>query len=82
VETSPLDELASDIDQSHSCERAIMTLSLDGRNTGHARTCGFNTFVYDNRGVLAERCDLFCPDLPKVAVIAGCAGYAKQPDGW
>ena len=26
-------------------------LSLDGRNTGRARTCGFSTFVYDNRGV-------------------------------
>jgi len=25
--------------------------SLDGRVTGRARTCGFNTFVYDNRGV-------------------------------
>jgi hypothetical protein len=25
--------------------------SLDGRVTGRARTCGHNTFVYDNRGV-------------------------------
>jgi hypothetical protein len=25
--------------------------SLDGRVTGRARTCGYNTFVYDNRGV-------------------------------
>jgi hypothetical protein len=23
------------------------TLSLDGRNTGRARTCGFDTFLYD-----------------------------------
>jgi hypothetical protein len=27
------------------------TLSLDGRNTGRARTCGFDTFVYDGLGV-------------------------------
>jgi hypothetical protein len=25
--------------------------SLDGRVTGRARTCGHETFVYDNRGV-------------------------------
>jgi hypothetical protein len=25
--------------------------SLDGRVTGRARTCGFATFQYDNRGV-------------------------------
>jgi len=27
------------------------TLSLDGRNTGRARTCGFDTFLYDGYGV-------------------------------
>ena len=27
------------------------TLSLDGRNTGRARTCGFDTFLYDGLGV-------------------------------
>jgi hypothetical protein len=27
------------------------TLSLDGRNTGRARTCWHDTFVYDRRGV-------------------------------
>ena len=27
------------------------TLSLDGRNTGRARTCGFDTFLYDGFGV-------------------------------
>jgi hypothetical protein len=27
------------------------TQSLDGRNLGRARTCGFNTFVYDGLGV-------------------------------
>ena len=27
------------------------TISLDGRNTGRARTCGFNTFIYDELGV-------------------------------
>jgi hypothetical protein len=27
------------------------TLSLDGRNLGRARTCGFDTFVYDGLGV-------------------------------
>jgi len=25
--------------------------SLDGRVTGRPRTCGFSTFLYDNRGV-------------------------------
>jgi hypothetical protein len=25
--------------------------SLDGRVTGRARTCGYNTFIYDGRGV-------------------------------
>jgi hypothetical protein len=25
--------------------------SLDGRFTGQPRTCGFNTYVYDDRGV-------------------------------
>lgn len=27
------------------------TISLDGRNTGRARTCGYNTFIYDELGV-------------------------------
>jgi hypothetical protein len=27
------------------------SLSLDGRNTGRARTCGHETFVYDGWGV-------------------------------
>jgi hypothetical protein len=27
------------------------SLSLDGRNTGRARTCWNDSFVYDNRGV-------------------------------
>ena len=27
------------------------TQSLDGRNLGRARTCGFNTFLYDGFGV-------------------------------
>ena len=27
------------------------TLSLDGHNTGRARTCGFDTFLYDGLGV-------------------------------
>jgi hypothetical protein len=27
------------------------TLSLDGRNTGRARTCWFDTFLYDGLGV-------------------------------
>ena len=27
------------------------TLSLDGRNNGRARTCGFDTFLYDGYGV-------------------------------
>lgn len=27
------------------------TLSLDGRHTGRARTCGFDTFLYDGYGV-------------------------------
>ena len=27
------------------------TLSLDGRNTGWARTCWFDTFLYDGLGV-------------------------------
>jgi hypothetical protein len=27
------------------------SISLDGWNTGRARTCGFNTFVYDELGV-------------------------------
>ena len=27
------------------------TLSLDGRNTGLARTCWFDTFLYDGYGV-------------------------------
>jgi hypothetical protein len=27
------------------------SLSLDGRNTGRARTCWNQTFVYDNRGI-------------------------------
>jgi hypothetical protein len=27
------------------------SLSLDGRNTGWARTCWHDTFVYDSRGV-------------------------------
>jgi hypothetical protein len=27
------------------------TLSLDGRNTGRARTCGFDTFLYGGLGV-------------------------------
>jgi hypothetical protein len=27
------------------------SISLDGRNTGRARTCGFNTFIYDELGV-------------------------------
>lgn len=26
-------------------------LSLDGRNTGRPRTCGYSTFQYDTRGV-------------------------------
>jgi len=30
---------------------ASATLSLDGRNTGRARTCGFDTFLYDGYGV-------------------------------
>jgi hypothetical protein len=29
----------------------LSSASLDGRVTGRARTCGYNTFVYDNRGV-------------------------------
>ena len=28
-----------------------VTLSLDGRNTGRARTCWFDTFLYDGYGV-------------------------------
>jgi hypothetical protein len=32
----------------HPAEPA--TLSLDGRNTGRARTCGFDTFLYDEYG--------------------------------
>ena len=32
-------------------ERSAQPLSLDGRNTGRSRTCGFETFQYDNRGV-------------------------------
>jgi hypothetical protein len=31
--------------------RGDPTISLDGRNTGRARTCGFDTFVYDGLGV-------------------------------
>lgn len=31
--------------------RGDQTISLDGRNTGRARTCGFETFVYDGLGV-------------------------------
>lgn len=31
--------------------RGDQTISLDGRNTGRARTCGFDTFVYDGLGV-------------------------------
>ena len=27
------------------------TISLDGRNTGRARTCGYDTFLYDELGV-------------------------------
>jgi hypothetical protein len=27
------------------------TISLDGRNTGRARTCGYDTFIYDELGV-------------------------------
>jgi hypothetical protein len=32
-------------------ERSAQPLSLDGRNTGRSRTCGSETFQYDNRGV-------------------------------
>ena len=32
-------------------ERSAQPLSLDGRNTGRSRTCGFETFQYDHRGV-------------------------------
>jgi len=31
------------------------TLSLDGRNTGRARTCGFDPFLYDGYGVPVGR---------------------------
>jgi hypothetical protein len=27
------------------------TTSLDGRTTGRPRTCGYDTFIYDNLGV-------------------------------
>jgi hypothetical protein len=32
-------------------QRYAQPLSLDGRNTGRSRTCGHETFQYDNRGV-------------------------------
>ena len=31
--------------------RADVPPSLDGRITGRSRTCGFDTFVYDGKGV-------------------------------
>ena len=27
------------------------SISLDGRNTGRSRTCGYDTFIYDELGV-------------------------------
>jgi hypothetical protein len=37
--------------QAQSFENGAQPRSLDGRTTGRSRTCGYETFQYDNRGV-------------------------------
>ncbi|MFL6796905.1 MAG: hypothetical protein ACJ8F3_05785 [Xanthobacteraceae bacterium] len=32
-------------------QEALQSLSLDGRNTGRPRTCGYDSYIYDSRGV-------------------------------
>jgi hypothetical protein len=45
------DRYGAQVRSFESGERYAQPRSLDGRTTGRSRTCGYQTFQYDNRGV-------------------------------